>query len=201
MNDVDLNYGGVVRARNQFFFTQGLTSKTHFISSTGIGGRQADPNVLSQMDNYAVQGIDKEHVEFLYAPTHLNRTSEYGVSFERGTMVDYGDRRQVFISGTASINNKGEVVYPKDIRRQTQRMWENVEALLSEADCSFEDVGMMVVYLRDTADYSVVSKLFSERFQGRPYVIVHAPVCRPGWLIEMECMAVRKTHSPQYKAF
>ena len=201
VNDVDLNYGGVVRARNQFFFTQGLTSKTHFISSTGIGGRQADPNVLSQMDNYAVQGIDKEHVEFLYAPTHLNRTSEYGVSFERGTMVDYGDRRQVFISGTASINNKGEVVYPKDIRRQTQRMWENVEALLSEADCSFEDVGMMVVYLRDTADYSVVSKLFSERFQGRPYVIVHAPVCRPGWLIEMECMAVRKTHSPQYKAF
>lgn len=201
VNDVDLNYGGVVRARNQFFLTQGLTSKTHFISSTGIGGRQADPNVLSQMDNYAVQGIDKEQVEFLYAPTHLNRTSEYGVSFERGTMVDYGDRRQVFISGTASINNKGEVVYPNDIRRQTQRMWENVEALLSEADCSFEDVGMMVVYLRDTADYSVVSKLFSERFQGRPYVIVHAPVCRPGWLIEMECMAVRKTHSPQYKAF
>lgn len=201
VNDVDLNYGGVVRARNQFFFTQGLTSKTHFISSTGIGGRQADPNVLSQMDTYAVDGINKEQVEFLYAPTHLNRTSDYGVSFERGTMVDYQDRRQVFISGTASIDNKGNVVYPKDIRRQTHRMWENVEALLSEADCSFEDVGMMVVYLRDTADYHVVASLFDERFKGRPYVIVHAPVCRPGWLIEMECMAVRKTHNPQYKAF
>lgn len=42
VNDVDLNYGGVVRARNQFFFTQGLTVNTHFIASTGIGGRQAD---------------------------------------------------------------------------------------------------------------------------------------------------------------
>lgn len=201
VNDVDLNYGGVVRARNQVFFTQGLTSKTHFISSTGIGGRQADPNVLSQMDNYAVAGLDKEQIEFLYAPTHLNRTSDYGVSFERGTMVDYQDRRQVFISGTASINNKGEVVYPKDIRKQTQRMWENVEVLLKEADCSFEDVGMMVVYLRDTADYQAVSQLYAEKFKGRPYVIVHAPVCRPGWLIEMECMAVRKTHKPQYKEF
>ena len=47
VNDVDLNYGGVVRARNQFFFTQGLTVHTHFIASTGIGGRQQDPNVLS----------------------------------------------------------------------------------------------------------------------------------------------------------
>ena len=32
VNDVDLNYGGVVRARNQFFFTQGLTVNTHFDS-------------------------------------------------------------------------------------------------------------------------------------------------------------------------
>ena len=62
VNDVDLNYGGVVRARNQFFFTQGLTVNTHFIASTGIGGRQADPNVLSQMDNYAIAGIKEEQI-------------------------------------------------------------------------------------------------------------------------------------------
>ena len=122
VNDVDLNYGGVVRARNQFFFTQGLTVHTHFIASTGIGGRQQDPNVLSQMDNYAIAGVKKEQIHYLYAPSHLNRTSDYGVSFERGTYVDYADRRQVFISGTASINNKGEVMYPKDIVKQRRCM-------------------------------------------------------------------------------
>ena len=201
VNDVDLNYGGVVRARNQFFATQGLTTDTHFIASTGIGGRQADPNVLSQMDTYAIAGISQEQVKYLYAPTHLNRTSDYGVSFERGTRVDYRDRRHVFISGTASINNKGEVVHPKDIRKQTHRMWENVEALLAEAECSFEDVGCMIVYLRDTADYHVVKQLYEERFHGKPYIIVHAPVCRSGWLVEMECMAVRKVSNPQLKGF
>ena len=201
VNDVVLNYGGVVRARNQFFFTQGLTVHTHFIASTGIGGRQADPNVLSQMDNYAIQGIQREQIHYLYAPTHLNRTSDYGVSFERGTRVDYRDRRHVFISGTASINNKGEVKYPKNIVRQTERMWENVEALLAEADCTFDDVAEMVVYLRDTADYGIVSDMYRERFPGRPYVIVHAPVCRPGWLIEMECMAVKQVNNPSLPAF
>lgn len=201
VNDVDLNYGGVVRARNQFFFTQGLTVHTHFIASTGIGGRQQDPNVLSQMDNYAIAGVKKEQIHYLYAPSHLNRTSDYGVSFERGTYVDYADRRHVFISGTASINNKGEVMYPKDIVKQTHRMWENVEALLAEADCTFDEVGEMVVYLRDTADYDLVKEMYEERFPGKPYVIVHAPVCRPGWLIEMECMAVKKIDKPEHAAF
>ena len=201
VNDVDLNYGGVVRARNQFFFTQGLTVNTHFIASTGIGGRQQDPNVLSQMDNYAIAGVKKEQIHYLYASTHLNRTSDYGVSFERGTQVNYADRRHVFISGTASINNKGEVVYPKDIIRQTRRMWENVEALLAEADCNFNDVAEMVVYLRDTADYELVRELYEERFAGKPYVIVHAPVCRPGWLIEMECMAVKAVDLPTMPQF
>jgi len=201
VNDVDVNYPGVVRARNQVFFTQGLTQDTHFIASTGIGGRQQDAQVLTQMDNYAVAGIRREQIHYLYASTHLNRTSDYGVSFERGTYIDYADRRQVFISGTASINNKGLIEHPKDIVKQTRRMWENVGALLNEAECSFEDVGLMIVYLRDVADFQLVSELYEERFPNTPRIIVHAPVCRSGWLIEMECMAVKEQHLESVPAF
>ena len=199
VNDIDLNYGGVVRARNQVFFTQGLTNNTHFIASTGIGGRMHDPNVLTMMDNYAVAGLKKEQIKYLYAPTHLNRTSDYGVSFERGTMVDYGDRRHVLISGTASINNKGMVVHQKDVVKQTQRMWENVEALLNEAECTFDDATHFIVYLRDGSDYAVVSELFRQRFPNMPTVIVRAPVCRPEWLIEMECMAIKAIENKDFE--
>lgn len=201
VQNVDVNYAGVVKARNEEFFTQNLTSKTHFISSTGINGRNADPSVLVQLDTYAVLGLKPEQIKFLYAPTHLNPTYEYGVSFERGTRVDYGDRRQVFISGTASIDNKGNILHVGDIRRQTERMWENVDALLSEAECGFEDVGQMNVYLRDVADYAVVNEMFEKRFPGIPRVIVHAPVCRPGWLIEMECMATKEVKNEDYPCY
>lgn len=201
VNDIDLNYGGVVRARNQVFFTQGLTVHTHFIASTGIGGRQQDPNVLSQMDNYAIAGVKPEQIHYLYAPTHLNRTSDYGVSFERGTYVDYADRRHVFISGTASINNKGEVMFSGDVEKQTQRMLENVETLLAEAECTYDDVSEMIVYLRDVADYELVRSIFAERFPDKPVVIVHAPVCRPGWLVEMECSAVKTIDNPELPQF
>ena len=201
VNDVDVNYAGVVAARNKVFFTQGLTEDTHYIASTGIGGRACDPQVLTQMDNYAIAGIKKEQVHYLYAPTHLNRTSDYGVSFERGTFIDYADRRHVIISGTASINNKGQIEHPKDIVKQAHRMWDNVEALLSEAGCGYDDVGVMIVYLRDIADYDIVSRMYDERFPNHPRIIVHAPVCRAGWLIEMECMAVKKQDAADMPAF
>ncbi|MBQ8672771.1 MAG: hypothetical protein IJ511_01745 [Bacteroides sp.] len=201
VQNVDVNYAGVVKARNEVFVTQNLTPETHFIASTGIAGRHADPKVLVQMDSYAVEGLQAGQVSYLYARTHLNPTYEYGVSFERGTCVDYGDRRQVFISGTASINDKGEVLYPGDIRRQTLRMWENVEALLVEAGCGFEHVSQMIVYLRDAADYAVVKEMYDVRFPDTPKVFLLAPVCRPGWLIEMECMAVKEMEHAAYAPY
>lgn len=201
VQNVDVNYAGVVKARNEVFDVQNLTPQTHFISSTGINGRHADYHVSVLMDTYGVKGLKQEQIQFLYAKTHLNPTYEYGVSFERGTYVDYGDRRQVYISGTASINNKGEVVYVGDIKRQTERMLENVDALLNEADCHFDDVQQVIVYLRDVTDYKVVSNMFDERFPGTPRVIVHAPVCRPGWLIEMECIAIKQQEHTAYARF
>lgn len=201
VQNVDRNYGGVVRGRNEVFDEAGLTSDTHFISSTGINGRGADVGVLAQLDSYSVIGLAPGQMRYLYASDHLNSTAEYGVRFERGTMVDYADRRQVFISGTASIDNKGNVLHVGDIRRQTERMWENVEALLAEADCTFDHVGHIIVYLRDTADYAVVNRMFQERFPDIPTVIVHAPVCRPTWLIEMECMATRPIDDSRFKPF
>lgn len=201
VQNVDVNYMGVVKARNEVFATQNLTKNTHFIASTGIAGRHANPKVFVQMDAYAVDGLNPEQVHYLYAPTHLNPTYEYGVSFERGTYIDYGDRRQVFISGTASINNKGEIVHPGDVCKQTERMWENVETLLKEAECSFEHVQHLLVYLRDISDYSVVSEMFEKRFPTIPKVYLLAPVCRPGWLVEMECMAVKPLSDNHFIAY
>ena len=51
----------------------------------------------------------------------------------------------MYISGTASINNRGEVEHVGDIIGQTYRMWENVEALLKEADANYDDVTQIIV--------------------------------------------------------
>ena len=196
INDIDNNYPGVVGARNDVFRTQNMSDRTHFIASTGIGGRQNNPKVLVQLDNYAVAGLPRGQLRYLYAPAHLSRTSRYGVSFERGVQVDYGDRRHVFVSGTASASPQGEIMHAGDVAAQCRRVWDNIGALLAEGGTGWADVKMLICYLRDRADAPLVGRMLAERFgPSLPRLVVQAGVCRPGWLVEMECIAARPLHT------
>lgn len=201
IRDVDNNYAGMVKARNRVFDQKKLTIDTHFIASTGIEGRFSDPSVSVLMDAYAIGGVKQKQIKYLKALTHLNPTHEYGVAFERGTSVDYGDRRQIFISGTASIDNHGQIVHVGDIFGQIGRTFENVSALLADADARLDDLTHMIVYLRDFADYPVVEKYISRNYPEIPCVIVQAPVCRQGWLIEIEGIAIKTISNPQYNNY
>ena len=201
VRDVDTSYKGMVVARRENFEREGLSRSTHYIASTGIGGNPSDPRAVIQFGSYALKGFRPEQQQYLYALNHLNRTDEYGVTFERGTRMTYGDRSHLIISGTASIDHRGEVLHVGDIEQQTLRMWENVEALLSEGGGSFSDVMQIVVYLRDISDYDVVSRMFRERLPEIPTVFTLAPVCRPSWLIEMECIAVTPEGNKDFPDF
>lgn len=190
VRDVDTQYKGMVDARRVNFENVGMTDKTHYLSSTGIGGLPASIPALVQMDAFAVRGLKPGMQRYLYAKSHLNSTYEYGVTFERGTAIDYPDHTEIYISGTASIDNKGNVLYVGDVVRQTERMLENVSELLKEGGAGFENVMQAIVYLRDVADYQIVNGIVTQRMPADlPLVITYAPVCRPTWLIEMECIA------------
>ena len=92
-------------------------------------------------------------------------------------------------------------MYEGDIEKQTRRMWENVETLLVEAGMTMDDAAQLIVYLRDVSDYEKVRQMFSEKFPSVPTVFTLAPVCRPAWLIEMECMAIRSAKNDDYNDF
>ena len=193
VNDIDQDYNDVVKARNEVFYTQGMNANTHFISSTGIGGRQADNQRLCQMDSYAIYGLREGQMCHLYAPDHLCRTVKYGVSFERGVYIDYGDRRHVFISGTASIDRDGNIVSQGDILGQCERVWQNIEALLNEANCEMKDLQMVICTIRHASDFNIVRQWISHKIGNNvPHMLVCAHICRPNWLVEMECIAARK---------
>ncbi|MBR5273869.1 MAG: hypothetical protein IKU33_01340 [Bacteroidales bacterium] len=189
VRDVDVNYAGIVKARRELFEEWGLKADTHYLASTGINGLTKDYRNLVSMDTYTVTGLEQKDIQYLHALENLSPTHIYGVTFERGTALHFEDRTQILISGTASIDKEGQIVAPGDIDRQTERTFENINALLGEAGACMEDIAQMIVYIRDTADYRKVERYLSEHFPAVPYVITWAPVCRPGWLVEVECIA------------
>jgi enamine deaminase RidA (YjgF/YER057c/UK114 family) len=190
VQNVDVNYKGLVDARREIFTEQGLTKDTHYIASTGIEGRCAEPKFNVSMDAYAIEGLCDGQVQYISAPEHLSPTYIYGVTFERATSISYSDRKHIYVSGTASIDKEGKVLYEADVLRQIDRTIENLEALLSNADAKLTDIASAIVYVRDTADIEIIRKYCRKYLKDTPFEVILAPVCRPQWLAEIEAIAI-----------
>ena len=61
--------------------------------------------------------------------------------------------------------------------------------LLEANGAKLSDVLSATVYMRDPADCAIIREEFAGAFAAEPVFLV-APVCRPGWLVECECIAV-----------
>ena len=183
------------------FAEHGLTPQTHYIASTGVGGAWTRPDAKVFMDAYAVSGIVPAQVSYLSALDYLSPTHVYGVTFERGTAIAYRDRTHVILSGTASIDRHGRIVHERDMPGQLDHTIMNVEALLGHAGAERQDLRLLITYVRDPADMPEAERLMTVKFGNVPLLVVHAPVCRPGWLIEVEGLATVPSRALPLPAF
>ena len=187
--DIDVNYQGMVNARNDIFRNQGLTPDTHFIASTGIGGFSQTRSASVAIDFLTFPNIKQSDKRYLQALDHLNPTHEYGVSFERGTCLTLDGDDTCYISGTASIDKHGKCLYMGDISRQTARLLENIGALLHDGGMTMADARYFLIYLRDPSDHFIVEQFMRQAYPETPHILLQGKVCRPEWLVEMECVA------------
>ena len=201
MKGVDVFYQDMVDARTALFLEQDLSPETHFIASTGIEGGCAHRYDVVAMDAYSLIGLEPEQISYLNDFDRLCPTADYNVTFERGTRIAYADRAHMLISGTASIDNAGQVVHVGDVLRQLDRTLENVEALLRSGGGSLDSLMHLIVYLRDPADYAAIEAAVAERLPGLPLNIVQGAVCRPEWLIEVEGVAIAANDEPTLPTF
>jgi enamine deaminase RidA (YjgF/YER057c/UK114 family) len=118
------------------------------------------------------------------------------VPFSRGMRVDIGDVTFLFISGTASVNEKGESVHLGDLEAQAWRTFKNITALLESEGATWHDVVKTTCYLKDMHDYDKFNKVRNQFYKEQgldPYpasVCVEAHLCRDELLVEIEAIAI-----------
>jgi 2-iminobutanoate/2-iminopropanoate deaminase len=133
------------------------------------------------------------------APGALNEAYHYErpSSFSRALRIDLNGLAILLISGTASINDKGETVHIGDFRAQTRRTYQNITDLLEAAGATWKDIVRTTCYLRDIErDYAAFNEertAFFEEQQLNPLPAstgIQAILCRPDLLVEMEAIAM-----------
>ena len=85
--------------------------------------------------------------------------------------------------GRIATQNAKNVILQK-IREEERKALYN-EYYMKEKDVM---TGVVQRYLGRNVSINLGREMFDQRFPEMPKVILLAPVCRPGWLIEMECM-------------
>ncbi len=185
---MERDYAALNQVRSAFFTRQGVQ---RLPASTGIEGGVWPPDRDMAMDLYTLRAARPVRIEVLSART-MNEAPAYGSAFSRGVAVTREDRKVVYVSGTASIDERGEVLHVGDIEGQVHRMLSNVEQVLANAGGSLSDVVRATTYLKNAEDTEALTRIYQQRGMPRdiPHTICRAAVCRPTWLCEVEVAAI-----------
>lgn len=187
LDDIDRDYDAFNLSRNVFFAREGVK---RLPASTGIRAGLYPSQAMCSFDLYSLLDPDGAQIEVMHTPT-LNEADEYGSSFSRGMKVVLPEKTVLFISGTASVDERGATVHLDDIRRQVERMLLNVQELLRAQGSSFQDLVQVITYLKRSSYLPTFVDIWQQwGLSGLPNSFVEAGVCRPDLLCELEAIAV-----------
>lgn len=187
LDDIDRDYAKFNLSRNAFFSRHDIK---RLPASTGIRAGLYPPEARCSFDLYALLNPDGAEIEVMHTPT-LNEADEYGSAFSRGMKVSLPEKTVLFISGTASVDEKGDTVHVDDVPKQMARMLLNVRELLQPHNSTFAHLVQVITYLKH-ADYFPTFQSIARNWglAGVPNTVVEAGVCRPDLLCELEAIAV-----------
>lgn len=100
--------------------------------------------------------------------------------------------RLLFCSGQIPLDPAtGEMVGAGDIRAQTERVLENLAAVLTAGGASFGSVVKTTIFLLDLGDFGAVNEIYARYFPGSPpaRATVQAAGLPRGALVEIEAIA------------
>ena len=135
------------------------------------------------------------------APSVLNEAYAYErpSSFSRALSFEIGDVTVLLISGTASVDDRGETVHVGDFRAQCWRTYRNITTLLESAGMTWRDIVRTTCYMRDIErDYRDFNEVRTALFSWLGLdplpasTGIQARLCREDLLVEIEAIAIAR---------
>ena len=80
------------------------------------------------------------------------------------------------------------------MKAETQRVFENIAAILEASGSSLDHAVKLNVYLRDINDFAAMNEVYAKQFSSPPpaRTTIQAGALPMGISVEIECVAARK---------
>ena len=99
----------------------------------------------------------------------------------------------IFTSGQIAIDPSTQQLVQGDIRIQTERVMDNLAAVLDAAGAGFENVVKATIFVVDLGDFATVNEIYGKRFPRSPPArsTVQVAALPKGARVEIELIARR----------
>ena len=100
----------------------------------------------------------------------------------------------VFTSGQIPLDPETQALVTGDIRAQTERVMENLGAVLAAAGVGFDKVVKATIFVADLNDFAAVNEIYGKRFPRDPPArsTVQVAALPKGARVEIELVATRR---------
>ena len=100
--------------------------------------------------------------------------------------------RTLWLSGQIPLDPATGELVPGDVAVQTERVMENLAAVLAAAGAGFHDVVRCTIFLADLADFAKVNEVYGRRFPKDPpaRATVQVAALPRGARVEIDAVAV-----------
>lgn len=123
--------------------------------------------------------------EIIYTPAAPEPIGPYSQA------VRYGN--QLFVSGQIAINPATGIFSGSSVEEEAIQVMSNLQAVLTAAGLSYENVVKCTIFLTDLNDFQVVNKIYGEKFSVNPPARETVEVRRlpKDARVEISCVAVK----------
>jgi 2-iminobutanoate/2-iminopropanoate deaminase len=100
----------------------------------------------------------------------------------------------IFTSGQIALDPATQALVPGDIRAQTERVMENLAAVLQAAGAGFENVVKATIFVADLGDFAIVNEIYGKRFPKSPPArsTVQVAALPKGARVEIDLIALKR---------
>lgn len=97
----------------------------------------------------------------------------------------------IFVSGQVPFDQEGNLVGKGDVKKQTEQVLKNVEAVLASGGATLGNVLKVVIYLRDVSHFQDVNEVYKKFFKGiyPARTTIGADLALDDMLIEIDVIA------------
>lgn len=108
-------------------------------------------------------------------------------------LVPAAGGRLIFCSGQIPLDPvSGELIGVGDVRAQSERVLQNLKAVLEAAGASMATIVKTTIYLADLQDFGAVNEVYARHFPANPpaRVTIQAAGLPRGAMVEIDAIAV-----------